>query len=149
MALKLAAAVEAGSKHQIAAALPAGARDRGLDIPAARDSRAVPGAGMEAVIDDRALHIGRTSDADRSDPQAGAAVAGAESEGCTAVVLREDTRPLAVLAVADQLHPGAHSTIAELLLEDKSAAVRELREQYGVIAMVGDAVNDALWPTRT
>ena len=32
---------------------------------------------------------------------------------------------------------------AELLPEDKSAAVRELRERYGVIAMVGDGVNDA------
>ncbi|TFC15202.1 cadmium-translocating P-type ATPase [Cryobacterium algoritolerans] len=177
-ALTLAAAVEAGSEHPIAAAIVAGARDRGLDIPAARDARALPGAGMEAIIDGRALHIGRPSDADRSDPQVGAAVAGAESEGCTAVVLREDTRPLAVLAVADQLRPDAHSTIAELrelgikrvlmltgdnatvarstahalglddyraelLPDDKSAAIRELREQYGVIAMVGDGVNDA------
>lgn len=177
-ALALAAAVEAGSEHPIAAAIVAGARDRGIDIPAARDARALPGAGMEAVIDGRALHIGRPSDADRADPQVGAAVAGAESEGCTAVVLREDTRPLAVLAVADQLRPDAHSTIAELrelgikrvlmltgdnatvarstahalglddyraelLPEDKSAAIRELREQYGVIAMVGDGVNDA------
>lgn len=49
---------------------------------------------MEAIIDGRALHIGRPSNADRSDPRVGAAVAGAESEGCTAVVLREDTHPL-------------------------------------------------------
>jgi Zn2+/Cd2+-exporting ATPase len=177
-ALALAAAVEAGSEHPIAAAITAGARDRGLDIPAAMDARALPGAGMEAVVDGRALHIGRPSDADRTDPQVGAALAGAEADGCTAVVLREDTRPLAVLAVADQLRPDAHSTIAELrelgiervlmltgdnatvakttahalglddyraelLPEDKSAAVRELREWYGVIAMVGDGVNDA------
>lgn len=177
-ALALAAAVEAGSEHPIAAAITAGARDRGLDIPTARDARALPGAGMEAVVDDRAMHIGRPSDADRTDPQVGAAVAGAEANGSTAVVLREDTRPLAVLAVADQLRPDAHSTIAELrelgiervlmltgdnatvakttahalglddyraelLPEDKSAAVRELRERYGVIAMVGDGVNDA------
>ena len=177
-ALALAAAVEAGSEHPIAAAITAGARDRGLDIPTARDARALPGAGMEAVVDGRAMHIGRPSDADRTDPQVGAAVAGAEANGSTAVVLREDTRPLAVLAVADQLRPDAHSTIAELrelgiervlmltgdnatvakttahalglddyraelLPEDKSAAVRELRERYGVIAMVGDGVNDA------
>lgn len=177
-ALALAAAVEAGSEHPIAAAITAGARDRGLDIPTARDARALPGAGMEAVVDGRAMHIGRPSDADRTDPQVGAAVAGAEANGSTAVVLREDTRPLAVLAVADQLRPDAHSTIAELrelgiervlmltgdnatvakttahalglddyraelLPEDKSAAIRELRERYGVIAMVGDGVNDA------
>ncbi len=177
-ALTLAAAVETGSEHPIATAIVAGARDRGLTIPAVQDARALPGAGMEATLDGRTLHIGRPTDEDRTDGTAGPALAHAEAEGCTAVVLRDDTRPLAVVAVADQLRPEAQSTItelrelgikhilmltgdnatvakttaaalglddyrAELLPEDKSDAVRELRERYGVIAMVGDGVNDA------
>ncbi|WP_279070798.1 cation-translocating P-type ATPase [Microbacterium lacticum] len=177
-ALALAAAVESGSEHPIATAIVAGARDRALTIPAAQNARALPGAGMEATVDGRTLHIGRPSDADRADGTIGEAVAKAETEGCTAVVLREGTRPLAVVAVADQLRPDAQSTVtelrdlgvdrvlmltgdnatvarstaqtlglddyrAELLPEDKSTAVRELREKYGVIAMVGDGINDA------
>ena len=177
-ALTLAAAVETGSEHPIATAIVAGARDRGLTIPAVQDARALPGAGMEATLDGRTLHIGRPTDEDRTDGTAGPALAHAEAEGCTAVVLRDDTRPLAVVAVADQLRPDAESTLtelrdlgvervlmltgdnatvarstaqalglddyrAELLPEDKPAALRELRAQHGVIAMVGDGVNDA------
>ena len=177
-ALTLAAAVESESEHPIATAIVAGARDRALTIPAVQDARALPGAGMESTLDGRTLHIGRPTDEDRTDGTAGPALAHAEAEGCTAVVLRDDTRPLAVVAVADQLRPDAESTLAELrdlgvervlmltgdnatvarstaqalglddyraelLPEDKSAAIRELREKHGVIAMVGDGVNDA------
>lgn len=177
-ALALAAAVEGGSEHTIASAIVTGARAHNLTIPAAWNARALPGAGMEATVNGRALHIGRPTDADRTDPDVGRAVSQAEAEGRTAVVLRDASRPLAVVAVADQLRPDAQSTIdelralgikrilmltgdnttvakstatdlglddyrAELLPEDKSAAVLELRETYGVIAMVGDGVNDA------
>ncbi|WP_434811133.1 heavy metal translocating P-type ATPase [Microbacterium sp. bgisy189] len=177
-ALALAAAVEGGSEHPIASAIVTGARAHNLTIPAAWNARALPGAGMEATVNGRALHIGRPTAADRTDPDVGRAVSQAEAEGRTAVVLRDASRPLAVVAVADQLRPDAQSTIdelralgikrilmltgdnttvakstatdlglddyrAELLPEDKSAAVLELRETYGVIAMVGDGVNDA------
>lgn len=38
---------------------------------------------------------------------------------------------------------GADSVMAELLPEEKAAAVRDLRERYGPVVMVGDGVNDA------
>ena len=70
----LAAAVETGSEHPIATAIVAGARDRGLTIPAVQDARALPGAGMEATLDGRTLHIGRPTDEDRTDGTAGPAL---------------------------------------------------------------------------
>jgi Cd2+/Zn2+-exporting ATPase len=57
-----------------------------------------------------------------------------------AVLLTGDHEP-AASALAEAL--GLDAYRAELLPEDKVAAVQGLRERYGVLAMVGDGVNDA------
>jgi cation transport ATPase len=44
--VRLAASVEAASEHPLAAAVLAGARDRGLAWPAASDVQAEPGAAI-------------------------------------------------------------------------------------------------------
>ena len=44
-------------------------------------------------------------------------------------------------AIGDGL--GVDEVRAELLPEDKITAIRSLQEQYGLVAMVGDGVNDA------
>jgi Cd2+/Zn2+-exporting ATPase len=56
------------------------------------------------------------------------------------VMLTGDSRGTAA-AVAAEL--GVDEFHAELLPEDKVAAVDELRRKYGSVAMVGDGVNDA------
>lgn len=177
-ALALAAAVESGSEHPIATAIVAGAQGKSIGIPVAQDARALPGTGMEATVAGRVLHVGRPTAVDRAHAVLGPVLTKAEAEGCTAVVLRENNLPLAVLTVADEVRPDALSTIkelrdlgikhvlmltgdndtvagstaknlgldgyrAELLPEDKVTAIRQLRETYGLIAMVGDGVNDA------
>ena len=43
--------------------------------------------------------------------------------------------------IADQV--GVDAFFADLLPEDKVTAVKEVREQFGPVAMVGDGVNDA------
>jgi Cu+-exporting ATPase len=48
--LTIAAALERGSEHPLAAAILDGARDRGLDIPDVRDFDAVTGKGVTGVI---------------------------------------------------------------------------------------------------
>ena len=55
-------------------------------------------------------------------------------------VLTGDTRATGA-AIARAV--GADSVLAELLPEEKAAAVRDLRQRYGPVAMVGDGVNDA------
>src|ERR671939_437807 len=55
-------------------------------------------------------------------------------------MLSGDSQPTAK-AIASQL--GVDEVRAELLPEDKVAAIHELRRQYGSVAMVGDGVNDA------
>lgn len=177
-ALALAAAVESGSEHPMARAVTAGARARALTVPAAFETAALPGFGMRGTVAGRRLAIGRPAAGERDDPAVGPILAAAEAAGRTAVVLREEGRPLAVLTAADQPRADAKRTVAELrelgvahvlmltgdnaavakatagalgldgyraglLPQDKSAAIRDLRAAYGVVAMVGDGVNDA------
>jgi Cd2+/Zn2+-exporting ATPase len=58
----------------------------------------------------------------------------------TVVMLTGDSRHSASV-IANQL--GVDDVRAELLPEDKVAAVEELRRKYGSVAMVGDGINDA------
>jgi Cd2+/Zn2+-exporting ATPase len=57
------------------------------------------------------------------------------------IVLLSGDATATARAVADEL--GVDECRAELLPEDKVAAVEELRARYGSVAMVGDGINDA------
>ncbi|MFT4036722.1 MAG: heavy metal translocating P-type ATPase [Thermomicrobiales bacterium] len=79
--------------------------------------------------------------ADELRPHAAAAIQRLRDAGIArVVVLTGDTRASgeAVAAAA-----GADEVLAELLPEDKAAAIASLRERYGPVVMVGDGVNDA------
>ncbi|CAM5663232.1 Copper-translocating P-type ATPase OS=Streptomyces alboniger OX=132473 GN=CP975_12335 PE=3 SV=1 [Streptomyces alboniger] len=62
--------------------------------------------------------------------------------GLTPVLLTGDNRTVA-LAVAQAVGIDAEYVVAEVLPEDKVAAVRRLQGEGRVVAMVGDGVNDA------
>jgi Cd2+/Zn2+-exporting ATPase len=110
--LGLAAAVEAASEHPLADAIVRGARDRGIDVPAASDLRATPGVGVHATVSGRRLFIGRPIKdfsgwaADR--------IAELEARGRTAVVVTEADETLGVLAVADELRNEAREVSDQL-----------------------------------
>src|SRR6185436_17929891 len=48
--LRLAASLERGSEHPLAAAIVRGARDRGLSLVEARDFRSVTGKGVVGIV---------------------------------------------------------------------------------------------------
>ena len=60
--------------------------------------------------------------------------------GIAMTMLSGDRKPVAE-AIARQL--GGMAVIAEVLPQDKDAAIRHLQQQGAVVAMVGDGVNDA------
>lgn len=62
------------------------------------------------------------------------------SMGITSVMLTGDTEKTAQ-AIAKQA--GITRVFSEVLPQEKEAVVRELRNEFGVVAMVGDGINDA------
>jgi Cd2+/Zn2+-exporting ATPase len=92
-------------------------------------------------VDGALRPLGVIAVADRLRPHAAEAVRRMREAGIAHVaVLTGDTRATGA-AIARTV--GADSVLAELLPEEKAAAVRDLRERYGPVVMVGDGVNDA------
>lgn len=63
-----------------------------------------------------------------------------KKEGITPVLVTGDNTKTAQV-IANKV--GITAVKAEVLPADKEATIRELREEYGVVAMVGDGINDA------
>jgi Zn2+/Cd2+-exporting ATPase len=79
--------------------------------------------------------------ADTVRPEAAAAVAKLKQIGVGRVVLLTGDNHYTAAAIGAAL--GVDEVRAELLPHEKVAAINELQERYGAVAMVGDGVNDA------
>ena len=177
--LRLAVALQSGSEHPLARAVIEAAH--GVAIPAADAVRALPGRGVEGVVEGRRLVLGSrrlldetgampgdlaeaeaalsaegrslawlaTADGetlallgfgDAVKPTAAAAIARLKALGIRTVLISGDTKAAARTAA---LALGIDDVQAEVLPADKAAHVAALRAEGGVVAMVGDGVNDA------
>jgi P-type Cu2+ transporter len=131
-ALALAAAVERDSEHPISQALLKSAREKEIEVPAARNFQALPGKGVRAVIDGRELKVGgpallRELEMDPPAELRNAAERFGQS-GRAAVYLTDDTGVLAVFAIADAIRP------------ESLEAVKRLQQKGITVAMLtGDA----------
>ncbi len=131
-ALKLAASVEQDSERTIAQGVVKSAEERGLPLARAEQFQAIPGQGVQAVVEGRSLMIGGPALLGRLGielpPQLREALDRATTRAQTAITLVEGRMPLAVLAVADAIR------------EESKEAVRRLHELgIEVIMMTGDA----------
>ncbi len=116
-ALTLAAACERHSEHPIAAALVAAARQRGIEVPAADAVAAVPGFGIQARVNGRAVAVGAERLMARLGvpTNAAAALAGRLGEqGKSPVYVAADGALVAVLAVADPVKATSREAVARL-----------------------------------
>ncbi|MGI8715243.1 MAG: copper-translocating P-type ATPase, partial [Solirubrobacteraceae bacterium] len=133
--LRLAAAVERDSEHPLAQAIVAGAAERNIDVPRPGHFEAVPGHGVDAEVEGRAVLLGNrrlmvdrgvaTAELDaRADELAG--------EGRTPMYLSLDGQAAGLIAVADTIK------------SDSIAAIERLRRSGLEVAMItGDNVRTA------
>jgi Cd2+/Zn2+-exporting ATPase len=117
--------------------------DRGLGIPGPLEEGAgrlaAEGKTVLFVGDDRAV-LGVLAVADTLRPGAEEAVSQLRDLGIERQVILTGDNPVVAQAIAGRLGMDFE---AELLPEDKLAAVHALRARYGTAAMVGDGINDA------
>jgi Cu+-exporting ATPase len=167
----IAQAVAAGARDRGAdlVAVEQFTNHRGLGVEGLVDGHAVV-AGRESFLADRALHLPAdlTSARNRAEAGGGTAVLAGWDGAARAVLVVEDTvKPSAAAAVAEVRRLGlrpvlltgdnaraartvadgvgidAGDVVAEVLPADKVDVVRRLQDAGGVVAMVGDGVNDA------
>jgi Cu2+-exporting ATPase len=117
-ALLLAAAVEQDSEHPVARAVVSSAQERDLAVPPADFFRALPGRGVEAVVQGRLLRVGGphllADGKTELPPELSQFRDEAAAKGQGTLFLLDDARVLAAFAVADAVRPESREAIAAL-----------------------------------
>jgi Cu2+-exporting ATPase len=117
-ALRLAAAVERDAEHPVAQALMKTVQERNLDAPSSKDFQSMPGQGVHATVNGRALYVGGPGLLKKlgiEPPQIlRDAAEKAGQKGQSAIYLIEGTQSLAVFVVADAIRPESREAIERL-----------------------------------
>ncbi|MBW8724416.1 MAG: copper-translocating P-type ATPase [Inquilinus limosus] len=115
--LRLAAGLERGSEHPLAAAILAGAAERKLDVPATDGFRSVTGKGVAARVVGREVALGNAALLDEIGVAAGPLAEQAEAlrrDGATVMHLVVDGAVAGLIAVADPVKETTPAAIAAL-----------------------------------
>ncbi|MCE9853639.1 zinc/cadmium/mercury/lead-transporting ATPase [Shewanella chilikensis] len=116
--LRVAAAIELGSHHPLAQAIVNHAKEQRLELPGAEAIRVLPGMGVEGRVDSQNWRLLAPSRLPSLTPELLQRVTELEQQGQTLVVLcdaeQEPPRPVAIIALRDQLRVEAAEAIAKL-----------------------------------
>ncbi|MFC0029978.1 heavy metal translocating P-type ATPase [Micromonospora chaiyaphumensis] len=148
--LAYAAAAETGSEHPLGEAIVRHARARDLAVAAAESFEAVPGHGVEARVDGRAVLVGNAALMRRHDVDVTALsdrTAGVAATGGTPVYVALDGRLAGVAGVADTLRPESADAVAQLralglqvwmLTGDNRVTAEVVAREVGITHVIAD-----------
>lgn len=115
--LQLAARAEKGSEHPLGAAIYQKGQEKLLLLDDPESFEAVPGMGVKAVIDSKAIYIGTRKyllDQGIAVEPVEAKITILEDQGKTAMLMAVDDKLQAIIAVADTVKDNSREAIAEL-----------------------------------
>jgi P-type Cu+ transporter len=115
--LRLAAGLERGSEHPLAAAIVAGAKDHGLSIDSPANFRSITGKGVNGTIKGQEIALGNRALFDELGIPSGDLAAPSErlrKEGQTVVWLSIGGRPAGLLGVSDPIKESTAEAITDL-----------------------------------
>lgn len=152
--LSLAAALERGSEHPLAAAIVAGAIERGAATATAENFESITGYGVTGVVAGHAVALGNRALMDRlainlgSLPQRADALRG---EGQTVLFVAVDERAAGLIGVADPIKKGAAEALRDLRGEglrvvmitgDNETTAHVVAEKLGIEEVMSDVRPD-------
>jgi Cu+-exporting ATPase len=118
--LQLAASVERGSEHPLAAAIVAAAAERKLEVLPVRDFDSPVGKGVIGTIEDKRLALGNARFLGELNIDTSALSAEAErlrGDGATAIFLAVNGKPAGVIAIADPVKATTPDALRALAAE--------------------------------
>ncbi len=140
--LTIAAALEGRSEHPIAIGIVAKAKENGLDLLPVQDFRAIPGKGVEGLVQGRKASV--VSPGHVASLAKGMSLQRAEkvmNEGKTVVYVLLDDEPIGAIALADIIRPESREAVAQLrsmgyrcimLTGDNKAVAGSVAEELGL-----------------
>src|SRR4029453_4236287 len=154
-ALTIAAAVEHDSEHTIALGIVKSAEERGLRVPNAERFQALPGRGVQAVLDGRTILVGGPAllrdHFIQVDPKLQAAIERAATRGQAAITMIEGTPAMAVFAIADAGRPESRDAIQRLhdqhievimMTGDSRPVAQSVAEELGIDTVFAEVLPD-------
>ena len=149
---QLAASLAARSDHPVSKAITAGLR---LDASDVQDFKALPGRGVQGVVNDQQLLLGNhrlMHESGFCSPELEAELARHEQQGRSVTLLADTARVLGFFAVADTIKPSSIQAIADLkalgvapvmLTGDNTATAKAIAAQAGINDVRGDLLPEA------
>jgi Cu+-exporting ATPase len=115
--LRLAASAEHSSEHPLGEAVVKAALEKKLELSPSSDFNAIPGQGVEALVEGKKLFLGNLKfmkERGLSLNELESKAAELLEEGKTVMFLGLDTQVAGIIALADTLKPGAKEAVQEL-----------------------------------
>ncbi|AJI13375.1 MULTISPECIES: heavy metal translocating P-type ATPase [Bacillus cereus group] len=115
--LRLVGAAEKNSEHPLAEAIVEGIKEKKIDIPSSETFEAIPGFGIESVVEGKQLLIGTRRLMKKFDidiEEVSKAMEELEREGKTAMLIAIDKEYAGIVAVADTVKDTSKAAIARL-----------------------------------
>jgi Cu+-exporting ATPase len=165
--LRLAASLERGSEHPLAAALVQAAEAKGLHLSEVRDFQSFTGRGVAGQVDDHTLLLGNQNFVSPSNREPAATAAGnpsitavvgsglnnpsrvseLQSQGQTVLLLAVDGRSAGLLGVADPIRASTPEALRDLradglrivmLTGDSRATAQTVAHQLGIEEVIAE-----------
>jgi len=142
--LRFAASLEQGSEHPLAAAVVAGAKEKGLALIKAKDFRSVAGKGATGTVDAQTVTVGTARFLEELSVNVSPLLSQADrlrQEGQTAMFVAIGGEPAGLLGVADPIKASAREAIETLHREgiqivmvtgDNRTTAERVARQFGI-----------------